>query len=70
MGKITKEQVQSFLEQFHSKLKIYDILYLDNREKNQKTLEELEIIPSYRKVVIESLRSFHIAEYPLKYPLK
>ena len=70
MGKITKKQVQSFLEQFHSKLKIYDILYLDNREKNQKTLEELEIIPSYRKVVIESLISFHIAEYPLKYPLK
>lgn len=58
MEKITKEQVQSFLEQFHTKLKIYDILYLDNREKNKKTLEELEIIPSYRKVVIESLISF------------
>ena len=38
MEKITKEQVQSFLEQFHTKLKIYDILYLDNREKNKKTL--------------------------------
>ncbi len=65
MEKITKEQVQSFLEQFHTKLKIYDILYLDNREKNKKTLEELEIIPSYRKVVIESLKTEDYVEGPV-----
>jgi predicted Zn-ribbon and HTH transcriptional regulator len=78
MEKITKEQVQSFLEQFHSKLKIFDILYLDNREKNKKTLEELEIIPSYRKVVIESLKPEDYVEGPVidtlnklgEYPLK
>ena len=52
---ITKEEVQAFLSQFHTKMSIYGILYRDDRGKNQKTLEELEIVPSYRKVVIESL---------------
>ena len=52
---ITKEEVQAFLNQFHAKMKIYGILYRDDRGKNQKTLEELEIVPSYRKVIIESL---------------
>ena len=43
------------MNQFHTKMNIYGILYRDDRGKNQKTLEELEIVPSYRKVVIESL---------------
>ena len=117
MGRLTKEEVQSFLDEFHSKLKDFGIIYRADRGKNQKALEELEIIPSYRKVVIESLTvndyvegpvvdklnqlgemwvfgkdvkgrevyikimlgghncqticiSFHLAEYPLKYPFK
>ena len=117
MDTLTKEEVQSFLEQFHAKLKIFGIIYRDDRGKNQKTLEELEIVPLYRKVIIENLTvedyvegpvvdtlykigdmwvfgkdvkgreiyikimlgaknsqticiSFHIAEHPLKYPLK
>ena len=45
---ITKEEVQAFLNQFHTKMNIYGILYRDDRGKNQKTLEELEIVPSYR----------------------
>lgn len=35
--------------------KIFGIIYRDDRGKNQKTLEELEIVPSYRKVIIENL---------------
>lgn len=117
MGRLTKEEVQSFLDEFHSKLKVFGIIYRDDRGKNHKALEELEIIPSYRKVVIESLTvndyvegpvvdklnqlgemwvfgkdvkgrevyikimlsihctqticiSFHLAEFPLHYPLK
>lgn len=53
---ITKLQVQSFLEQFHTKMKIFGILYRDDRGKNQKALEELEIVPSYRTLIIESLK--------------
>ena len=52
---ITKDEVQKFLVQFHQKLKVFGIIYRDDRGKNQKTLEELEIVPSYRRVVIENL---------------
>ena len=70
-----REDVQSFLEQFHAKMKIFGIIYRDDRGKNIKTLEELEIVPSYRKIVIESLSvddyvEGPVAEQPLKYPFK
>ena len=52
---ITKEQVESFLEELHTKIKIFGILFRDDRDKNRKTLQELEIVPSYRKVVVENL---------------
>ena len=64
-GILTKEEVQSFLEQFHAKTKVYDILFRDDRGKNKKTLEELEIVPSYRKVVIESLTIEDYVEGPV-----
>lgn len=65
MDTLTKEEVQSFLEQFHAKLKIFGIIYRDDRGKNQKTLEELEIKPSFRTVVIESLQTEDYIEGPV-----
>jgi hypothetical protein len=53
---ITKEEVESFLNELHTKMKIFGILFRDDRGKNQATLQELEIVPSYRTVVIENLR--------------
>ena len=50
-----KIEVERFLNHFHQKLKVFGILYRDDRGKNQQALEELEIIPSFRRVVIESL---------------
>lgn len=55
MKTLTEDQVQSFLNQFHSKLKVFGIIYRDDRGKNQKTLEELEIVPSFRRIIIENL---------------
>ena len=52
---ITTEEIQKFLNQFHEKMKIFGIIYRDDRGKNQKALEELEIVPSYRRVIIENL---------------
>ena len=52
---VTKEQVEAFLNELHAKIKIFEIIFRDDREKNQQTLEELEIVPSYRNVVIENL---------------
>jgi len=65
MGKLTKEDVQSFLEQFHEKMKVFGITYRDDRGKNQKALEELEIVPSFRKVVIENLTAEDYVEGPV-----
>ncbi len=52
---VTKDDVQKFLKQFHTKMSVFGIIYRDDRGKNQKALEELEIVPSYRRVIIESL---------------
>lgn len=65
MGVLTKEDVQSFLDMFHTKMKIYGIIYRDDRDKNQKALEELEIVPSYRRVVIESQKVEDYVEGPV-----
>jgi hypothetical protein len=54
---ITKEQVESFLREFKTKMSIFGILYRDDREKNKKALEELEIVPSFRRIVIENLKA-------------
>ena len=62
---ITKEEVQKFLNQFHEKMKIFCIIYRDDRGKNQKTLEELEIVPIHRKVVIESLNVEDYVQGPI-----
>ena len=53
---VTKEQVESFLAELHTKMKIFGIIFRDDRGKNRETLQQLEIVPSYRKVVIENLR--------------
>jgi hypothetical protein len=66
MGKVlTKEDVQKFLDQFHSKMKVFGIIYRDDRGKNQKTLEELEIVPLFRKVIIENLTVEDYVEGPV-----
>lgn len=62
---LTKEEVQSFLDQFHARLKVFGIIYRDDRGKNQRALEELEIVPSYRRVVIENLNVDDYVEGPV-----
>ena len=65
MAEVTKDDVRSFLEQFHAKMKIFGIIYRDDRGKNQKALEELEIVPSFRKVIIENLKVEDYVEGPI-----
>ena len=36
MAEVTIDDVLSFLEQFHAKMKIFGIIYRDDRGKNQK----------------------------------
>ena len=46
-------------------MKIFGIIYRDDRGKNQKALEILEIVPSYRKVVIENLNVENYVQGPV-----
>lgn len=62
---ITIEEVQSFLNQFHAKIKVYDIIFRDDRNKNIETLTALEITPSYRKDVIKKIKALDYSEGPI-----
>lgn len=62
---VTKEQVENFLNELHTKMKIFGIIFRDDRGKNQSTLQELEIVPSYRKVVIENLQPEDYVQGPV-----
>ena len=52
----TKNDVEKFLNQFHEKLKIYDIVFRDDRGKNLQTLAELNITPNERVSVIKTIQ--------------
>ena len=63
---VGREDVQSFLEQFHAKMKVFGIIYRDDRGKNRK---------AWRLMISEHIPqticiSFHLAEHPLKYSFK
>ena len=49
------EDVRRFLDDFHLKTKIFDIVFLDNRDKNFKSLLTLEISSLRRKQIIAGL---------------
>ena len=79
---IDKEEVQRFLNQFNSKMRVFGIIYRDDRDELNrlgemwvfgKDVKEREI---YIKIMLGCADSqticisFHIAEYPLSYPFK
>lgn len=47
--------VEQFLLEFKEKMKIWNVLYLDGRSKNFKTLTDLELPPAQRTKVLENL---------------
>ena len=48
-------EVESFLNDFKTKLNIYNILFIDSREENTQTLADLNIVPNDRKKYISEL---------------
>ena len=61
----TKEEVQLFLADFRVKLKTFDILFRDERNKNTQALLLLEIPPAQRRKLVESLTVADYSEGPL-----
>lgn len=62
----TEKEVEAFLKDFKEKMKIWDVLFRDDRGKNTQTLLDLEIRPMDRKVILEELEAKDYCEGPLK----
>jgi hypothetical protein len=63
--KDTVVEVGNFLENFKEKMKIWDVLFRDDRGKNTQTLAELELRPNERKTILESLETKDYSEGPI-----
>ncbi len=61
----TKEQVEDFLKRLKEKIKVFDIVFRDDRGKNLQTLATLEITPTYRKQVILNIEAEDYSEGPI-----
>ena len=62
---ITKQEVETFLTDFKVKMKVFQILFRDERMTNTQSLLLLEMTPDTRKKVIESLTFEDYSEGPL-----
>ena len=63
---ITKKDVESFLKDFKIKMKVWDILFRDDRYTNKQTLLDLEITANSRKKILEKLEATDFSEGPIK----
>lgn len=61
----TKEEVSQFLGEFKVKMKVFQILFRDERKKNTQALLSLDISYDARKKVIESLDIQDYCEGPM-----
>ena len=58
-------EVKSFLKNFKEKMKIWDVLFRDDRGKNAQTLIDLELRPIERKEILETLETEDYCEGPI-----
>ena len=59
-------EVTSFLKNFKEKMKIWDVLFRDDRGKNAQTLIDLELRPFERKTILEELETIDYSEGPIE----
>lgn len=62
----TLAEVQKFLNDFHQKVKVFDILFLEEREKNMTSLKQLDITREERLEVVNSIEVTDYSEGPIK----
>ena len=61
----TQREVEAFLAEFHIKMKIWKVLYRDDRGKNTQALANLELRPNDRTKILEKLKPTDYADGPL-----
>lgn len=59
-------EVAAFLMDFKAKMKIWDVLFRDERGKNTQALVELELRPVERKDILNALDAKDYSEGPLE----
>jgi len=59
-------EVDSFLKDFKQKMKLWDVLFRDDRGKNARALADLELRPIDRKTILEILDTKDYSEGPLE----
>ena len=62
----TPAEVEAFLAEFHARMKVWDVLFLDRREKNTASVVDLGITPNQRRKVLEELSATDYSEGPKK----
>ncbi|MDP2176243.1 MAG: toxin [Bacteroidota bacterium] len=62
----TEEEVLSFLNDFKEKMKLWDVLFRDERGKNLQALVDLELRPIDRKAILETLEPKDYSEGPIE----
>ncbi len=62
---ITKEDVEKFLTLFYQKVKIFGILFRNDRGKNQQALLELDITPKMRESIVMQVKAEDYVKGPL-----
>ena len=63
---VTRDQIENFLQDFKVKMKVYKVLFRDDRSKNLQALADLEIRPIDRNKVLEDLSAEDYCEGPLQ----
>lgn len=61
-----KSAVEHFLKEFKLKMKIWSVLFRDDRGKNFQALSKLEIRPIEREKILQSLMITDYSEGPLE----
>lgn len=62
----TIAEVELFLNNFKEKMKIWDVLFYDDRGKNAQALVDLELRPIDRKSILEELQIKDYSQGPLE----
>jgi len=62
----TPLEVEAFLAEFHARMKVWDVFFMDEREKNTMAFADLGITRNERKQVLEVLTAMDYSEGPKK----
>lgn len=60
-----RNEVEAFLASFHEKVKVFGILFRDDREKNRKALFDLDISRLERLEIIKSIETEDYSDGPI-----